>query len=210
MPPPATTKLMTAEGFYEFAHRPENVGRSLELDRGEVVELSRATKLHGIVAATVTTILSNVAAQRGRGYVCSNGSGLIVERNPDTVRGPDVAYYEDDQTFETMDPMYSESPPSLIAEVLSPGDQISHVNRRISQYLKCGVTLVWLVDPEVRAVTVYPPGKLLQVFFETDDVAGNDVLPGFTCQVAEFFALPGQAARPPVRPLPAQRESNRT
>src|SRR5437764_972215 len=34
----ASAKLMTAEEFYDFCHRPENRDRHFELDQGEVVE----------------------------------------------------------------------------------------------------------------------------------------------------------------------------
>jgi hypothetical protein len=44
---------LTAEEFYDWAHRPENAGKSYELERGEVVEVSRPGELHGVVCANV-------------------------------------------------------------------------------------------------------------------------------------------------------------
>lgn len=186
------TKRLTAEEFYDFVHRPENRDRHFELERGEVVEMPPPGKLHGFVCGNVARILGNFAAKRRKGYPCSNDTGLIVERGPDTVRGPDVTFYEDDQTADTMERKYSETPPRLVVEVLSPTDQPTKINRRISQYLKRGVPLVWLVDPEVRSVTVYPAGRFHYVLDETDELTGQEVLPDFRCRVSEFFALPGQ------------------
>lgn len=77
--------------------------------------------------------------------------------------------------------------PKLIVEVLSPSDRMAKVNRRISQYLKRGVPLVWLVDPEGRAVTVFLPGKDFYVVEEPGEVTGEDVLPGLRYRVSELF-----------------------
>ncbi len=94
----AQTKLMTAEDFYDWVHRPENAERFFELERGEVVEMPPPMKYHGFVCANISGILRTFAIQRKSGYPCSNDSGLIVEHDPDTVRGPDVTFYEDEQT----------------------------------------------------------------------------------------------------------------
>jgi Uma2 family endonuclease len=188
----AQTKLMTAEEFLDFVHRPENADRFFELERGEVVEMPPPMKYHGFVCANVVGILRAFATQRKRGYPCSNDAGLIVERNPDTVRGPDVTFYEDDQTADTMDRKYTTQPPKLVVEVLSPNDQQTKVNKRLSQYLKMGVPLVMLVDPEVRSVTVYRQGKYHYVLDDKEELTGEDVLPDFRCRVAELFAMPGQ------------------
>ena len=85
-----TTKPMTAEEFYEWANHPDNRHKYCELERGEIVEISRPGKLHGLICANVVRILGNFSIQRKKGYVCSNDTGLVVERDPDTVRGPDV------------------------------------------------------------------------------------------------------------------------
>src|SRR5262245_22176203 len=90
-----TTKPMTAEEFYEWANRLENRDQFFELERGEVVEMSRPGKRHGLICANVAGVLRNHAVQRQKGYVCSNDTGVVVERGPDTVRGPDVLFFED-------------------------------------------------------------------------------------------------------------------
>ena len=45
-----STRLLTAEEFYDFCHLPENRDRHFELERGEVVEMSRPGEVpHGFV-----------------------------------------------------------------------------------------------------------------------------------------------------------------
>src|SRR5437867_13278327 len=84
------TKTMTAEEFFEWSHRPENRDRNFELEEGEIVEMSLPGERHGVVCGNATGILWNYTRQIKKGYVCPNDTGLIVEREPDTVRGPDV------------------------------------------------------------------------------------------------------------------------
>src|SRR5262249_56365654 len=83
------TDLMTAEQFFDWVNRPENAGKHYELERGRVVEVSRPGEAHGSVAANFTRLLLNYAFARKKGYVCSNDTGVIWERSPDSVRGPD-------------------------------------------------------------------------------------------------------------------------
>ena len=69
-----STKLLTADEFYEFVHRPENAGRHFELERGEVIELPPPMKPHGFVCANVVFRLMKYAAEQNAGYVCSKKS----------------------------------------------------------------------------------------------------------------------------------------
>ena len=187
-----TTKPMTAEEFYEWVHRPENSQGFFELERGEVVEMPPPHKYHGRVCAKVVAILESYAARVGKGYPVCNDAGFILETDPDTVRGPDVSFYEDDQTAETMDRRYTTRPPKLAVEVLSPNDTPNKVTKRVVQFVARGVALVWVIDPEVRSVAVYHQAKLPRVLDEADELDGNDVLLDFRCRVSEFFAMPGK------------------
>ncbi|MEI7683463.1 MAG: Uma2 family endonuclease [Planctomycetota bacterium] len=179
--------LMTADEFFDFAHRPDNEGKFLELERGEVVVMPPAGKYHGFVCLNVGSILREFGKKRKKGYACSNDAGVIVERNPDTVRGPDISFFEDDQQPKTMERQYSTTTPKLVVEILSPHDQPGKLLRRIKQYLSRGIELVWVVDPENRFVSVYRPGREYQIISESEEITGEDVLPDLRCAVAEFF-----------------------
>lgn len=186
------TKPMTAAEFYEWTHRPENRDKRCELERGEIVEMSRPGKLHGLVCGNVARILGNYCFQRKKGYVCSNDTGVLVERDPDTVRGPDVMLFEDAATVEQVEEKYGERPPVLAVEVLSPNDATGKVLRRIREQKEFGTRLIWVVDPDARNVIVSRPGQEDKILEVAEEMTGDDVLPDFHCRVAEFFALPGQ------------------
>ncbi len=191
---------MTAEEFLDWVQRPENANHWFELVRGEVIELPAPTKIHGVVSQNVGYHLSSYVRQRGFGYITSNDSGVLLERDPDTVRGPDVALYEDAQSFDELHPKYGEVPPRLAVEVLSPNDRHGRVTRKISDYLRNGVSLVWLVDYEERIVTVYRPDRPFELLKADQELSAEDVLPGFNCRVGDFFFVPGPAPSPGTPP----------
>lgn len=185
-----TTTPMTADDFREFVHRPENTDKWFELDRGEVIELPPPNKPHGVVCGNAVWMLGSYVRKRRKGYITSNDSGVILERDPDTVRGPDVALYEDARKFDDLHPKYGEVAPRLAVEVLSPNDRADRVMRKMMDYLRNGVALVWLIDPQARLVTVYRPDGPPYDVHEHEELTGNDVLPELRCKVADFFFLP--------------------
>src|SRR5262245_43241076 len=157
----AAKKLMTVDEFWDFVNSPENEDRDFDLINGEVIEVSRPTKPHGAVASLVAFELQLYARRVGRGYVVTNDSGVLLGKNPDSVVGPDVAYFTDANRFEDLHPKWGEIPPVLVAEVLSPNDEPSEVNEKIEVYLKNGVKVLWLIDYARRKVTIYRPDKTL-------------------------------------------------
>lgn len=183
-------KLLTADEFFDWVHLPENHDRSFELERGEVVEMPLPGKYYGFVCANISRILGNFAARARRGYVCTNDSGIIVERDPDTVRGADVSYYVDEQTADDMERKYSTDPPVLAVEVMSPSDRFNRTVRRVTQMLNMGVKQVWVVDPQARDVSIYRLGRDPEVLMTDQELTAPDILPGFRCLVSEFFGAP--------------------
>jgi Uma2 family endonuclease len=187
-----TTKLLTAGEFFDWVHQPENEARHYELNRGKVVEVSRPGERHGLVCANVATMLNLYARKRRKGYALCNDPGVILERDPDTVRGPDVVYFEKSKSYDQMNPKLAEDVPTLAAEILSPSDRIGNMTARVNEFLKAGMALVWLIDPEARDVTVYRPGRNSYRVELGKDLTGDDVLPEFRCPVAEFFYSPDE------------------
>jgi len=182
---PVTQQLLTAE---EFMKLPDPADGSLqELVQGVVVTIPPPKGRHGVCCLRVGRLVGNFVDQHKLGHTASNDAGVILRRGPDTVRGPDIAYYSRTRVPEVPDG-YFEVPPDLVIEVVSPDDQHSKVQAKVRQYLKAGVAMVWLVDPDLRIVTAYRPGDRMRTSEEADTLDGEDVLPGFSCQVADLFA----------------------
>jgi Uma2 family endonuclease len=205
------TTLMTADEFWDFVHRPENRDRIFELERGKVVELSRPGELHGVTCINAGFVLSTYIRQRRRGYACCNDTGVIWESDPDTVEGPDLFFYDKNRTFGELHPKWTEDVPTLVIEVLSPNDRLTKMNRRISHFMKWGVPLVWLIDPEEQTVTIYRPDCAPEVLEKDAEITGDGVLPDFRCRVVDFFFMPDEAdgGAPPPASSPPRAERKR-
>lgn len=187
-----SSKLMTAEEFFDFCHRLENRDRHFELYRGEIEEMSLPGERHCTVCGNVTRILGIYTFQVGKGNVCPNDMGLILELDPDTVRGADVTLYMEPRKYDELELKYSKRLPILVVEVLSPNDRAGKVMRRVDLFLKRGIPLIWVIDPEARDITVYQPDRAPAVLDGSDELAGFAVLPDFRCNASDFFALPGE------------------
>lgn len=151
-----------------------------------------AGKYHGFVCGNVAGILRNFAIARKKGYVCTNDAGVIVRRDPDSVRGPDITFYEDQETADDMQRQYASVPPALAVEVVSPGDRINDVMQRVAQLLSRGVQTVWVVDPEARDVSICRSAAEPVLVSGNEPVTGNQSLADFSCPANDFFALPGR------------------
>lgn len=189
-PAAVPTARMTVDEYWEFVNRPENADRLFELHKGEVVEMGRPTTLHGIVAGNIGADLVNYARRVRKGFVTVNDAGVVLEEKPGTVVGPEVAYFVGIKRFEDVPPKWSDRPPVLAVEVLSPNDKPGKVTRKVDYYLNCGVKVVWVVDYEERNVTLYRPGRQHAVVTEGAELSGDPELPGLVCPVGQFFILP--------------------
>jgi Uma2 family endonuclease len=144
--------LLTAE---EYLTLPDN-GCPTELVRGKVVPLNAPNFRHGKLCLRIGRLLGNYVEDRNLGHVLSNDSGLITERGPDTVRGPDVSFYSYSRIPEGADPAgYAAVAPEVAIEVRSPTDRWPKVLAKVSEYLNAGVDAVYVVDAQSQSVFVY-------------------------------------------------------
>jgi Uma2 family endonuclease len=122
-----------------------------------------------------------------RGEVVCGEAGFVFRRNPESSAGVDVALITAIQADQVTDTTMIEGPPILIAEVLSPHDTQEEVAERVTEYLGCGVPVVWVVSPFFRTVTIHRPGTEPVLFNRTQALSGDPELPGFSCRVADLF-----------------------
>jgi Uma2 family endonuclease len=175
-------KLITAAEFAAMT-----LDGRFELVRGELVEMNQPNVRHGIVCGTVSRLLGNWADANNGGIVASHDSGVLTERDPDTVRGPDVFFVRRDRWpgGEALDTSL-EIAPDLAVEVISPSNRWPQVVAKIGEYLQIGVPEVWAIEPLSRRVHVYRPDDEPFILGEQDDLT-TDVLPDFRCKVVELF-----------------------
>jgi Uma2 family endonuclease len=132
-----------------------NPSEHWELVDGWVVSMSPPGARHGSVVATVTRLLGEFVVARGLGTVFAGDSGFILRRNPDTVRGPDVAFIGKARLPGRPPVEFMSGAPDLAIEVVSPSDDWKAVDRKAQEYLSAGAIAVWAIDPGTETAKVY-------------------------------------------------------
>lgn len=177
-------KLLTAEEFFLL---PDPVdGSQQELIRGEVITMPPPGGLHGVCCSKTDRRLGRFVEENDRGTVTCNDAGFITERNPDSVRGPDVAFWSKER-LPVVPVGYIPIAPDMLVEVLSPSNTSKQIFAKLKEYFAMGVRLVWVLAPEDRTLTIYRTPDEGRVLHETATVTGEDVLPGFTCRVSDLL-----------------------
>lgn len=184
-------KPLTADELWRMPE-PDD-GTRYELLRGELIVMSPAGGRHGQVCLAIGSLLRAFVEANKLGTVTSNDTGVTLQRDPDTVLGPDMAYWRR-QRLPEMPEGYVEVPPDLVVEVVSPSDAHGKVHEKVLEYLDHGVGLVWVVDPRTRTVTVYRSRQEVRILRDRETLSGEQVLPGFSCQVNDLFG--DDSARP--------------
>jgi Uma2 family endonuclease len=181
-----TDHLVTAD---ELIRMPDD-GFTYDLVEGRLVKMTHPGAEHGGLTMRLGTALQNFVEEHDLGIVFAAETGFQLARNPDTVRGPDVSFVRKDRLPEEGLPTgYWPGPPDLAVEVMSPNDSKPEVERKVQEYLRKGVRLVWVVFPPKRAVAVYRPGAPSEILGESDALDGEDVVPGFRYPLARLFAV---------------------
>ncbi len=180
----AKKKLLTADDLLALHSK----GVKGELIRGVLAEKVSTYGKHGEVVMRFGIGLGNHILPRRLGRIFGSDAGVRLERNPDTVREPDVGFISAARMpLEVEANSYYEVVPELVVEVVSPSDTRRQVYDKAQMWLRYGVTLVWVADPNTRTVSVHQSGQPMATLTEDDTLDGAPVLPGFTLGVREVF-----------------------
>ena len=114
---------------------------------------------------------------------------MITERDPDSVRGSDVAFCSYKRLPKRSRPKrdYLDVAPELAFEVRSPDDRWSKLQAKVAEYLDAGVLVVCIVEPKDEFVLVYTPDDAPRKLTGDELLKLPTVLPGFSVRVREFF-----------------------
>ena len=128
MPP-----VMTADDLL----RVDIPDKHVELVRGMLVVREPPGLRHGRITVDLATRLSVHVRTNGLGRVYAD-TGFKLTSDPDTVRGPDIAFINRERVPEPEPPGFPALAPNLVVEVLSPGDRPGEVLAKVADWLSAG------------------------------------------------------------------------
>jgi Uma2 family endonuclease len=165
---------------------PDSSG--VELVDGNLVE-KPVSALSAFVETKILTRLENFCDARKTAVVLSATNGIqCFPDQPNKVRKPDVSVYKKERfTREHLLEGFVSIAPDLAVEVVSTHDEFAEVVEKVEEYLAAGISLVWVIDPQNEIVYIHRKDGSVTKLHKTDVLLGEDVLPEFTCRVAELF-----------------------
>lgn len=179
-----TATRMTIEQVEALPEREQR----LELYGGVPRPMMAPLYDHGTTVVKWASLLLDHARSGNLGDVVTE-VGFVFAEDPDTLLLPDIAFVRADRRPSPAARARSlRLAPDLVCEVLSPSNTAMEMAEKIEIYLRGGVRLVWVADPNRRTITVYTPDHVARTLFADDLLDGGDVLPGLRLRVGDIFA----------------------
>ena len=176
---PPETAPMTLEEFLESDLE------GYEYVKGELVPMPPTSGEHGKISVNLILPLGLYVRENRLGDIYVSETGFRVGER---VLVPDIAFLSTDHVPADMSKVFS-IPPDLAIEVVSPTDALHRVEEKAFTYLEAGTQLVWVLKPLSKTVTIYRSETDITLLTRNDTLTGEDIVKGFSCQVAELFEV---------------------
>jgi len=166
--------------------------KEFELIDGQLVKREMGNISSGI-AIYLGGLISIFCRKNHLGWVCgADGGFVIAQAGKESVRRPDISVYKVGRLppGQGWASAYELIAPDLAVEVVSPNDLATEVETKIEDFQSAGVKLIWVIHPVNRIVTTYRLDGRVTRLHESDQLDGEDVLPGFSCSIAETLEIP--------------------
>ena len=167
----------------------KNEGLSIEQNPdGTLILMSPTGGLSSARNALITRHLAQWSEDNTDGIVFdSNG---LFRLPTGSIRAPDAAWIQRDH-FTAL----SESEragvvplaPDFVIELRSLSDSLDMLKNKMNKYMRAGVRLGWLIDPETETVSIYQPDASTTTLDRPDTVTADTVVDGFTLPMAHVW-----------------------
>ena len=161
-----------------------------ELDNGSLIIMPPPGDLHGAIENKFAGAFLYEGERRGFGKARCGEIAIVLWRNPDRVVGADAVFIANSSLpIRLSKEGYLETIPDLVVEVRSKNDTDPEINQKVADYLRAGVKIIWVADPDRRTVTAYSSGQPERIYIEDDTLSVEHIIPGFRLAVRDVFAV---------------------
>ena len=154
-----------------------------EYVKGELVPVPPTSAEHGRISTNLFLPLGVYVRENQLGDVYMPDTGFTVGER---IMIPDIAFISRERIPADMSKAFP-IPPDLAVEVVSRTDALHRVEEKAFAYLEAGTQLVWVLKPVSKTVTVYRSETNIILLTRDDTLTGEEIIKGFSCQVAELF-----------------------
>jgi len=167
----------------------ENEGLSIEQNPGGTLTLMSPTGGLSSARNSVITRHLDQWSEEQRDGISFDSNGMF-KLPTGSIRTPDAAWVQHDR-FAAL----SESErtgvvplaPDFVIELRSPTDPFDALKDKMSEYMRAGVRLGWLIDPETETVSIYNPKESPTTLDRPDSVTADAVVDGFVLPMARVW-----------------------
>jgi len=168
----------------------------IELREGKLIIMSPSDFASSEIGARFIGFLSAWVYKQNAGRIAESSAGLRMP-NGDLL-SPDVSFVSQER-LKLTPRTYASVVPELIVEIKSSTDRIRELEEKIALFLRQGVQVSLLIDPDKRTVRIYRANSLRQdaegeeVIFPTtilkdgDTLTIPDLFPGWELPIASLW-----------------------
>ena len=162
-----------------------------EIVNGQMEEKEMAGARHGGVGGRLFIKLGNFVYDRNLGGLYGPDTTFTIGNNN---RMPDISFVSLARIPDEGEPEGKwKIATDLAIEIVSPTDLLENATDKIRDYFAAGVRQVWQISTKYRTVTIYHAPTRVTILTEEDTLTCEELLPGFSCQLRDIFALPRAA-----------------
>ncbi|MEO1670044.1 MAG: Uma2 family endonuclease, partial [Cyanobacteria bacterium J06631_2] len=183
---------VTPEQFEQLAYAEQTSRMELTED-GELIIMSPTGGTAGRKNSRLTQQVRNWADKDTTGEVFDSSTVFVLPNG--ARKSPDVSWIKLDRWNQLTQAQQDGFPPivpDFVIELVSPSDlknqRYQDLQAKMQEYLDNGVQLGWLIEPSAKKVEIYRANKQVEISNNPQALSGENVLPGFTLDLAEIFA----------------------
>ncbi len=152
---------------------------------GELIQKMSPKFSHSRVTGQLFILLEDW--NQGKGEIGIEWCVRLKRNGKDWCPIPDLLYI----SFEKLGDIELEDdacpiPLELVIEIISPDQYFSDLSEKAESYLKAGVNRVWLIDTQVKKITIFYPDSPPQTK-QGEDALADDLLPELNLTPQQIF-----------------------
>ncbi|ELR96787.1 Uma2 family endonuclease [Gloeocapsa sp. PCC 73106] len=177
---------LSDEQFYQLCQINEN-WKFEQTAQGELIIMPPVGAISGNRESDLNGFLWLWNRQTQLGKVFSSSTIFILPNGGK--RSPDVAWIANER-WDLLTPEEREkfAPicPDFVIELRSRTDSLELLQEKMQEYLKSGLRLGWLINPQNQQVEIYRQNQPVELISLPTTLSGENILPGFVLELPCF------------------------